>query len=71
MRKASKQRAPPWSAGTCHRFGTASLTFYNALYQSGDKSPHSKEAPASYLFLFDGSQSLEKLAAALFSPKTN
>jgi len=36
-------RAPPWSAGTCHRFGTAILTKYNALYQSGDKSPHSKE----------------------------
>jgi hypothetical protein len=32
--------ASPWSAGTCHRFELAS----RKLYQSGDRSPHSKEA---------------------------
>ena len=43
--RTRKEMAPPWSAGTCHRFGKANLSMYNALYQSGDKSPHSKEAP--------------------------
>ncbi|HEV8370373.1 MAG TPA: aminotransferase class III-fold pyridoxal phosphate-dependent enzyme, partial [Pyrinomonadaceae bacterium] len=31
---------------------TASLSIYNALYQSGDKSPHSKEAPCNHLTEF-------------------
>jgi hypothetical protein len=43
--------APPWSAGTCHRFGTGRVIL-GSLYQSGDKSPHSKEAPLCSIFLF-------------------
>ena len=46
--------APPWSAGTCHRFGTADLNIYNALYQSGDRSPHSKETPNYLVGLLKG-----------------
>jgi len=40
----AKVQAPPWSAGTCYRFGTANLVTYDALYQSGNRFPHSKEA---------------------------
>jgi hypothetical protein len=46
----SLSRTPPWSAATCRRFDKTQDTkithaaFTRSKYQSGDKSPHSKEA---------------------------
>jgi len=41
--EGQRSHAPPWTAGTCHRFVTGRSGSSGSLYQSGNRLPHSKE----------------------------